>query len=359
VVFAWRAASIVQAHLRRTPFGLRRWSTSVTAFLLLLTIGMHALPAFYAAKGIETLSAITLEGRASRSADLTGPDMVIPPPKLQPDVQRGERVTILFVGVDFEAGRSQHLTDTMLVATLDPKSGKAAMVSVPRDLYGVPLGDGRTYDAKLNSLMATAAADPATYPLGGPGSLKAAIGELLGTDIHYFAAIDIAGLRSVIDTIGGVDIVVESPIYDPTLTDPATNRALNLQPGQYHMSGGTALMYARSREGIGESDFTRADRQQRLLTAIAEKLTQGNVLLNLPGLLDAVRDNVATDIPAGRLAELSSWLPDVKLGSIERVVLTPPSYVTPEPASAAGYILHPQLAAIRDLGSRIFAPPAS
>jgi hypothetical protein len=80
----------------------------------------------------------------------------------------------------------------------------------------------------------------------------------------------------------------------------------------------------------------------------------------LPGLLDAVRDNVATDIPAGRLAELSSWLPDVKLGSIERVVLTPQSYVIPEPASAAGYILHPQLAAIRDLGSRIFAaPPAS
>jgi LCP family protein required for cell wall assembly len=229
------------------------------------------------------------------------------------------------------------------------------MISVPRDLYGVPLGDGRIYDAKLNSLMATAAADPATYPLGGPGSLKAAIGELLGTEIHYFAAIDIEGLRSVIDTIGGVDIAVHSAIYDSSLTDPATNAALSFQPGLYHMSGGTALMYARSRKGVGESDFTRAERQQQLLTAIAERLTTGNLLFTLPGLLDAVRDNVATDIPAQRLAQLAAELPDVKLAGIERVVLAPPEYVTPEPASAAGYILHPQLAAIRELATRIFA----
>ena len=103
-----------------------------------------------------------------------GDDEPIVAPSYQPEVARGERVTILLVGVDFAPGRATHLTDTMLVATLDPETGEGAMISIPRDLYGVPLGDGRVYNAKLNSLMATAAADRSTYPLGGPATLKAA-----------------------------------------------------------------------------------------------------------------------------------------------------------------------------------------
>ena len=89
------------------------------------------------------------------------------------------------------------------------------MISIPRDLYGTPLGDGRVYDAKLNSLMSTAAADRTTYPLGGPATLKAAIGELLGTRIHYFAAIDIEGLREVTVTPPRVSITRTKP---PRLT---------------------------------------------------------------------------------------------------------------------------------------------
>ncbi len=106
------------------------------------------------------------------------------------------------------------------------------MISVPRDLYGVPLGDGRVYNAKLNSLLSTASEDPATYPRGGPATLKAAIGELLGTKIHYFAAIDIEGMRQVIDTIGGVDVTVENAIDDPQYRDTLTGRARPLPPGR-------------------------------------------------------------------------------------------------------------------------------
>jgi LCP family protein required for cell wall assembly len=316
---------------------------------------MHAVPAYYATKAIDTLESVSLEGGGGLFDRREGRDVVITPPSFQPEVQRGERVTVLLVGMDYAPGRTTHLTDTMLVATLDSMTGEGALVSVPRDLYGVPLPDGTVYNAKLNSLMSVAGEDPETYPLGGPGTLKAAIGELLGTRIHYFAAIDLAGLREVIDTVGGIDVTVARTVNDPLFQDPFTNTTgFYLEAGFHHLDGGTALGYVRSRMGEGDSDFTRAERQQQVLTAIAEKFASGNLLVTLPGLLDAIRDNMATDIPSGRMSALAAEGQDADLGGLERVVLAPPEFVTPEPFSDAGYILHPDLDAIRDLGDRIF-----
>lgn len=354
-LLGWHLVAILQAHGERARLAVRAWPTWVTAILVVATLAMHGVPAYYASKAIDTLDSVALEGGGELFDDREGRDIVITTPSDQPEVARGERVTVLLVGIDYAPGRSTHLTDTMLVATLDSQTGEGAMISVPRDLYGVPLPDGRLYNAKLNSLMVTASANPDEYPLGGPGTLKAAIGELLGTRIHYFAAIDLAGLREVIDTVGGVDITVERTINDPQFQDPFTNQiGFYLEAGQHHLDGPTALGYVRSRMGAGDSDFTRAERQQQVLTAIAAKLTAGNLLVTLPGLLDAIRDNMATDIPSDRIPDLAAEGQEADLGGLERVVLAPPEYVTPEPFSAAGYILHPDLDAIRDLGDQIF-----
>ena len=159
----------------------------------------------------------------------------------------------------------------------------------------------------------------------------------------------------MIDTVGGIDVEVARTVNDPLFQDPFTNATgFYLEAGFHHLDGGTALGYVRSRMGEGDSDFTRAERQQQVLTAIAEKLASGNILVTLPGLLDAIRDNMATDIPSGRMSALAAEGQDADLGGLERVVLAPPEFVTPEPFSAAGYILHPDLDAIRDLGDRIF-----
>jgi polyisoprenyl-teichoic acid--peptidoglycan teichoic acid transferase len=354
-LLGWRLVAILQAHLDRARLTLRTWPTWVTALLMLATVGMHALPAWYAGKAIDTLGRVSLEGRGSFE-EHEGIDL--PEPSFQPEL--GERVTVLLVGVDFAPGRAHHLTDTMLVATLDPTTGDVAMVSVPRDLYGVPLGDGRIYQAKLNALMAQASADRATYPLGGPGTLKRAIGELLGTQIHYFAAIDIEGMRQLINAVGGVDVVVERTINDTAYHDAHTGqRGFYIEAGPRHLDGATAMAYIRSRKAAGESDFTRAERQQQVLTAIAEKLTAGNVLVTLPALLDTVRDNVVTDVPSRRIPEIAVAAQDANLRRMERIVLAPPEFVTPEPNSAAGYILHPNFDAIRTLGEEIFGTGAA
>lgn len=354
-LLAWRLVAILQAHADRGALTLRAWPAWVTGFLVIATIAMHAMPGYYAAKAIDTLGSVSLEGGGGLFDHRAGRDVDLANPTFEPEVRRGERVTVLLVGVDFAPGRDHHLTDTMLVATLDPQTREAAMVSVPRDLYGVPLGDGRTWNAKLNSLMARAGSDPTNFPEGGPAALKTAIGELLGTRIHYVAAIDIEGMRQVIDTIGGVNITVERAVNDPRYIDTFTDqRGFFIQPGQHHMDGRTAMAFIRSRQGEGDSDFTRAERQQQVLTAIAQKMTAGNLLVTLPGLLDAIKDNVSTDIPSSRIPDLAAEAQRADLGDIERVVLAPPEYVTPDPNSAAGYILIPNFEAIAQLGERIF-----
>jgi LCP family protein required for cell wall assembly len=360
-LFGWRLIAILQAHGDRGRFTLRSWPTWVTGLLVLATVAMHAVPGYYAVKAIDTLGSVALEGGGGLLDDRTGTDVEISAPSVQPEVARGERVTILLVGVDFAPGRAHHLTDTMLVATLDSETGEGAMVSIPRDLYGVPLGDGRIYNAKLNSLMATAAADRVTYPLGGPATLKAAIGDLLGTRIHYFAAIDIEGMRDVIDTLGGVTVDVERTINDPRYPDTVTGqRGLYIEAGLQHLDGRTALGYVRSRMSAGENDFTRAERQQQLLAAIARQLTAGNLLLTLPGLLDAIKGNVATDIPSGRISALAGEVQNADLGGLERHVLTPDEgYVVVGSDPTAGYILHPDLEAISDLARDIFTEGVS
>jgi LCP family protein required for cell wall assembly len=353
-LLGWRIVAITQAHGLRERFALR-WTTLVTSLLVVVTLGMHALPAWYAVKAIDTLASIAREG-AGQGTDADPATTPLPEPSAQPEVHNGERVNVLLVGVDVAPGRSTYLTDTMLVVSIDPDTGDAAMISIPRDLYGVPLPDGRVYDAKLNSLLIYASDRPDEFPAGGVGTLKETIGELLGVRIHYYAQIDLLGFRDAIDAMGGVDITVARGIYDPNYADAVTgDRGFYLDPGTYHMNGTLALAYARSRLGTGDSDFTRAERQQQLLTAIGETMTAGNLLLGLPGLLDAVKSSLATDVPSSRIPILAGALQDADLHHIERVVLTPPEYMYIDPNSAAGYILVPDLDAIRALAADLLA----
>ena len=349
VLLAWRLIGIVQAHGYRARPKLRSGATWATAIVVIVTLAMHALPAYYAAKAIDTLGTVALGG--THGGDLQDPFpgfSGLPAPSGQPDVNAGERVNILLVGVDALPQRTTQLTDTMLVVSLDPKGTASAMISVPRDLYGVLLPDGTPYNNKLNSLMVYAGAHTKEFPLGGVGTLKATIGKLLGIPIHYFAAINLLGFKQTVDAIGGVDITVQRAVSDPDYFDEYDRlTGFYIKPGKYHMNGHTALAFVRSRKGVGDSDFTRADRQQQLLAAIRAKLTAGNLLLALPGLLDAVKSTIATDVPGDRIAELAQAVQRADTSLLQRIVLQPPQYMRADPFSKAGYILIPNFEAIR------------
>lgn len=355
VLLGWRLIAVMQAHGHWDRATIRSRATWVTALLVTATLAMHALPAYYAVKAIDTLDTVALGGGSGDLYDSFGLGS-LGEPSGQPDVVGGERVNILLVGVDSAPGRTTALTDTMMVVSLDPDGSASAMISVPRDLYGAPLPDGTPFNRKLNSLMAYAGAHPESFPLGGVGTLKATMGKLLGVSINYFAAINLLGFKQMVDSIGGVDISVLRAISDPTYSDEYGKLVgFYLKAGTYHMDGHTALAFVRSRKGAGDNDFTRADRQQQLLTAIRDKLTAGNLMLALPGLLDAVKNTIATDVPSGRLAELAAAVQGADMSQLQRIVLQPPEFMRADPFSSAGYILIPDLEAIRAIGEALLS----
>jgi polyisoprenyl-teichoic acid--peptidoglycan teichoic acid transferase len=346
VLLGWRLLAIVQAHGLRERPNVRHWTTYATGAVVVLTLVMHLVPAYYAAKAIDTLGAVSQENQGGQSyiPGFSG----LPEPSQQPDVGRGERVNILLVGVDALPGRVTQLTDTMMVVSLDPAGGPSAMISIPRDTYGAPLPGGGRFNEKLNALMTVANQDPARYPDGGVSTLKQTIGKLLGIDIHYFAAINLLGFKEAVDSIGGVDITVKRPIADPGYFDENNRRTgFFLDAGRQHMNGHVALGFVRSRHGAGDNDFTRADRQQQLLTAMRAKLTAGNLLTALPGLLDAVKHTIITDVPRDQIPQLAQVVQDADVDHLERIVLQPPQYYDVSTQTAAGYILLTKLGAIK------------
>jgi LCP family protein required for cell wall assembly len=357
ILLAWRLVAVLQAHGHRAPATARSWATWVTGLLVVVTLAMHLLPAYYAAKAIDTLDAVALGGAHGDDPSDVFPDFSgLQAPSSQPDVQAGQRVNILLVGIDSLPGRTEQLTDTMLVVSLDPDGTASAMISIPRDLYGVPLPDGSLFNRKLNTLMVYAGAHKQQFPLGGVGTLKATIGKLLGVQIHYFAAVKMLGFKQMVDSIGGVNIDVLRAVRDPTYIDEYDHLVgYYIKAGMHHMNGHAALAFVRSRKGAGDSDFTRADRQQQLLTAIRAKLTAGNLLVALPGLLDAVKKTIATDVPSDRIAELAQAVQQADMSKLQRIVLQPPDYMTADPFSSAGYILVPNLEAIRTVGERLLS----
>lgn len=185
----------------------------------------------------------------------------------------GSAVNILLLGIDARPGEGWLArSDANIVIRLDPSSGRAAMLSLPRDLWVAIPGIG---EGKLNS----------AYLLGerkgrGAAVAKATVGQALGITIHHAVVIDFAGFRSLIDALGGVPVDVPRELYDPKFpTEDYGYTVAHFTPGTEVMNGERALMFSRIRHP--DSDFQRIRRQQLVLLGIARKLRERGVLQNL------------------------------------------------------------------------------
>jgi LCP family protein required for cell wall assembly len=367
-LLVWRVVAIYQAHAARETPAWRRWTTWVTAGLLAATLFMHLVPAWYATATIDTLAAVG-QGGSGAGGLLNAPHDVLdpqpsrtppPPPWEEPEPTPAGltgRFAVLLMGVDLGPGRNTYNTDTMMVAIIDPRTGPA-LISIPRDTFGTPLGDGRVYNAKLNSLFAYARIDPGTYPLGGPATMKAAVGALLGIQIDYIGAVDFLGFTRAVDAVGGVDVTVTRAVHDYGYRDEYNNLVgFHIEPGTHHMDGYTALAFARSRKGAGDNDYTRAERQQQVIAAMVTKLKSGAWLLNLPSLLNAIGDSVASDIPTELMPHVAHALVEADLTSIDRLVIQPP-LVNSGWLTDGTYILNPDFPAIQAAVQQLLAGEA-
>lgn len=364
VAGVWRLVSMLDAALPRGLATRRRPNTGpILALMVAVVVLAHGVAAYYAYSFYQAGSRIF-----TGTAPADDPD-VIPsgespapsddynvPPFATPSTE-SSRITVLLTGVDKTTDRTHSLTDTLLVASLDPETGEAVMVSFPRDVSEFPLYNGGTYGGKINSLMTWAAAHPEDFPDGPLPTLAKELGFLLGIPIHYFAAIDLDGFQRMIHAVGGVTIEVERAIADP-LYDwlDGSPPGFFLAAGRQQLDARTALAYVRSRQGLGDSDYTRANRQQQLLLALRQELTKPSNIGRVPAVLDAAATTIRTNFPSDRLDEMIGLAQDIDGGGIRRVVLEPPTYTVHPPISTTGgtWILRLRPDAVRTLSVELF-----
>lgn len=280
-----------------------------------------------------------------------------------------ERLNVLLIGSDQRPGDSSFNTDTMIVVSVDPASGKVAMFQVPRDTVDVPVPKnarsiwGSVYRGKINSWYTqnrnrTDLWPGQTAPARGMAALKAILGELYGLDIRYYGVVNFDGFVKVVDTLGGVLINVQIPVAESKYPlDSGHSGRIYIPAGPQHMTGAQALIFARSRHR--STDFDRGFRQQRVLVSLREQMSAQAIIANLPDLINALKSSVKTDIKTSELPKLLALAESVDTKNIRSFVFTPSYYATEFNNSPRGYIITPNVTRIRKAVQEAFtADPA-
>lgn len=227
------------------------------------------------------------------------------------------QITLLLLGVDdraWEDNQGPPRTDTIILVTVDPDMQSAKMLSIPRDLWVEIPGFG---EHKINQAYPLGESQGLTS--GGPGLTMATVEQFLDIEIPFYVQINFEAFVDIIDEIGGVKInVPEALVVDPL--QGQYNKTL--QPGVQTLSGDLALAYARARNTIG-SDFDRAQRQQQVIYAILQRLTDFNLIPTLigkaPHLYQEVARGVQTNLSLQQitqLAQLGYKIPPANLQSM-------------------------------------------
>ncbi|MDR3240790.1 MAG: LCP family protein [Lactobacillaceae bacterium] len=198
-------------------------------------------------------------------------------------------ISILLLGTDTgELDRTyKGRTDSMIVATINPKNNKTTLVSIPRDTYiqNIP-GYPQYSPAKIN----------AAYAYGSAGTSIKTVQNLLDIPIDYYALINMGGLEKLIDEVGSV--TVSSPLtFD--------YEGYSFTAGQaYNMDGKEALAFSRMRYDDPRGDYGRQDRQRLVIAALLKKLATPANVTNTK-LMTALAKNVQTDITFGDMQKFA------------------------------------------------------
>ncbi len=230
----------------------------------------------------------------------------------RPNFAAGERVNVLLLGIDRRPSeKCPCRTDTMMLATLDPKTNSAGLVTIPRDLYVLIPGVG---EYRINE--ANFFGESHKFPGGGAALAKQTVESNLGRKIHFYARVDFAGFRKIIDTLGGIDIDVPRAIDDPSFPDYDFGiKPLHIPAGHVHMDGERALEYVRTRHVDG--DFARSRRQIQVLMAVRDKALRLDLLPKIPLLLQQVWGAVETDLSPQDIFFLAQAAAKVQIQNIK------------------------------------------
>lgn len=300
--------------------GQRNRGCSGLQVVLLLFVALFACGAlFFGYQIYDTVREAVLTLGLPDIGDLPSLDVGPQPARADlPNIAAGERVNILVLGVDRRPSeKCPCRSDVMMIASLDPKTMTAGVVTIPRDLY-VPIpGVGQD---RINTALFYGALDKNKYPGGGPALAMQTVEYNLGRRIHYYVLIDFAGFRKVVDTLGGIDICVPNAIDDPMYPDENFGyKPIHILAGCQHMNGEIALEYARSRHT--ENDFGRSRRQVEILLAIRDKALRLDLLPKLPSLIQTMWGTVETDLQPQEVLALANVASKIKTENIKTATI--------------------------------------
>jgi polyisoprenyl-teichoic acid--peptidoglycan teichoic acid transferase len=207
-------------------------------------------------------------------------------------------INILIIGQDLrpeQTGRGR--SDTMMILSYNRKDRKASIVSLMRDTW-VPI-EGHDWN-RLNT----------AFRFGGPGLAINTINTLFNLDIQNYIIVNFDGMSELIDKIGGVDVnvtKVEAAYYNRIY-------GWRLSAGKLHLNGEQSLAHARNRKSNG-GDFERIRRQQDIMLAVYQKMSDIRDPVKLAELAGFMMHNVKTNLTADMLFTMG--LEIVEKGNIE------------------------------------------
>lgn len=253
------------------------------------------------------------------------------------------RVNMLLLGSDAGTDRVGIRTDSMVVASIDTKSGNTVLVSIPRNLERVPfpaknplrkLYPNGYYcpqappgsECLINGVWELAGERRDLFkndPNPGLTTIRDVIGEVTGLSIDYSTVIDLAGFQSLVDAMGGVwvDVKERLPVNGYRTSSGAIAGVEGwIEPGRQKLDGYHALWYARSR--LTSDDYSRMRRQRCLIGTILDQVNPATMLAKYPQLAQVAKDNISTDV---KVSELPAWVElvqRIQRGSISSLTFT-------------------------------------
>ena len=277
----------------RRSIGWRRW-------LLLIAIIVTALI---------IVGVILLWGRASSFNDRVSSADAFSS-RLWSPVGGESRVNVALFGYSDESREGAYLADSITVLSVEPSTDTTSLIPIPRDLWVEGLAEIPD-NLKINEAFATGYYADGFANAGALAST--AVSHVTGLEIHGWIALDFDGFAGMVNAIDGV--TVNNPrAFRFTWTEDAFNAGRferQFPQGTLELNGGRALAYARTRytDVVQESsDFARSVRQQRVLSAIRDKLEGPAVLPRGLAMMDALETSMHTNVSILDLGQLAGHL---------------------------------------------------
>lgn len=271
---------------------------SILSVAILLAVLLGTVTGYYGSKVMNFLDTISEE-------EVENQNTAVENIQNTEQIKNSDPFSVLILGIDAEdegAARS----DTMILATLNPKDESMKLVSIPRDTF-ITLPNGKM--EKIN----------AAYASGGSYLAREMVSDYLDVPIDFHAAIDFDGFIELVDAVDGITV---NPDFEFSW-----DGHLFKKEGPQNVNGEEALAYARMRKKDPRGDFGRQDRQKEVIVSILQKLNSSKSVTKFSDILDSVSPYLKTNARSEQMIGMALSYSSV-LNNIDQIELEGEGYRT-------------------------------